>query len=119
MSRAREELGVHNSIPGSGEEERVSVPTVKRQCGGCRGRGMSSAYLGAFTQEDRMQDPEFFEDYMAGEYDRTCDVCRGCGTVTEVDPARCTDDQWQRHLDELRENAEYEAMVAAEVRMGC
>lgn len=55
-------------------------------CGQCDGHGKSSAYLGAFTRE-QLEDEgsEFIEDYIAGGYDRTCDVCGGLGRVKELD----------------------------------
>lgn len=38
------------------------------------------------------EDPEFTEDYMAGRYDRTCDMCGGSGKVKTQDVVK-----WQRH----------------------
>ena len=54
------------------------LPSKVVVCSRCDGKGVSTAYLGAFTQE-RMDEagPEFFEDYMGGMYDRQCDVCNG------------------------------------------
>ncbi len=52
-------------------------------CGECFGEGKSSAYLGAITQEDRERDwdPDEFERYMEGGYDRICGCCKGAGKV--------------------------------------
>jgi hypothetical protein len=63
----------------AGEEE--ILPYRYQICGQCRGHGKSSAYLGAFTGGQMREDPEFFEDYMAGHYDRTCETCGGSGKV--------------------------------------
>lgn len=54
-------------------------------CPECRGEGKSSAYLGAITQEDRERDwdPDSWDDYMNGAYDRICDCCNGTGKVRE------------------------------------
>jgi hypothetical protein len=53
-------------------------------CPVCDGEGRSSAYLGAFTQDDMdQQDPDFLEDYVRGRYDRPCDTCGGDGKVTD------------------------------------
>lgn len=89
------------------------LPKVWQICSHCRGNGQSSAYLGAFTQEDREQDPDFFEAYMEGEYDRPCDVCGGTGKVQEVDVDNLDEVQrlaYDEFLDDCQE-------VAAERRM--
>lgn len=55
-------------------------------CSACNGHGKSSAYLGAFSREDMDNDPDFRDDYMAGNYDRPCESCRNMpGRVWKVD----------------------------------
>jgi hypothetical protein len=52
-------------------------------CPRCEGEGKSSAYLGAFSAEefhDQFNDDEA-DDYIAGRYDRTCEMCGGSGKV--------------------------------------
>ena len=54
------------------------LPSKVVVCGRCDGKGVSTAYLGAYTMEEMdEQGPEFFEDYMSGMYDRQCDRCNG------------------------------------------
>lgn len=83
-------------------------------CPDCNGHGGSSAYLGAFTREDMDEDPEFFEDYMAGRYDRPCPNCNG-GKVWIVAVARCTFSQ-KRELVEARRRCRWAAESRAEMR---
>lgn len=47
-------------------------------CYACDGRGLSSAYLGAFTagELDEMGE-DFAVDYFAGRLDRACETCGG------------------------------------------
>lgn len=54
-------------------------------CPECSGEGKSSAYLGAFTREDieRCWDPDDWQDYLEGAYDRPCTVCGGTGKIRE------------------------------------
>lgn len=54
-------------------------------CQECHGEGKSSAYLGAITQEDRDRDwdPDAWDDYLSGAYDRICGVCKGEGKIRE------------------------------------
>lgn len=109
-------------------EEKVSFPAKWEVCYDCDGRG--STYLGwtssdqpAFTSEDfDREGPDFQEDYMKGRYDKTCPTCKGRTTVLvvvdrEFIPVTLLDDynKWQ---EQLREEAEYQAVCAAERRMG-
>lgn len=63
--------------------EKINIPTRWVICEFCQGEGASSAYLGTFTREDRDEDPEFFEDYLNGNFDRPCAVCNSSGKVKE------------------------------------
>jgi hypothetical protein len=101
----------------------IQLPWCWEICGGCRGHGKSSRYLGAITMSDRepggaWDDPEDFEDYMAGHYDRQCDDCDGTGKVQVVDEHQLTEEQLRAWKADVAEEREYEAMVAAERRAG-
>lgn len=72
-------------------DEEITLPTTWQICGTCRGNGTSSAYLGAFSQDDMAEDPDFAEDYMAGQYDRSCDECDGEGKIKVVDVDRLSE----------------------------
>ncbi len=50
-------------------------------CSYCHGNGVSSAYLGAFTEDETAEGPDFYEDYMEGYYDRACENCDGSGKM--------------------------------------
>lgn len=64
-------------------------------CRACGGEGKSSGHLGAFDAAEMAEDPDFFEDYMSGVYDRCCEVCEGKGRVkvTEPDASHLTDEE--------------------------
>lgn len=101
----------------------VQLPLKWVICGCCRGEGKSSLYIGAITASDRMpggewEDPDDFEDYMNGEYDRHCDECDGTGKVQVVDEELLTEDQRRAWKADCDEEEQYQAAVRAERRMG-
>lgn len=55
-------------------------------CPECRGDGKHSKHLGEITEEDRERgwDPDDFERYISGEYDKICDACRGAGKLQDA-----------------------------------
>jgi hypothetical protein len=107
-----------------GNETERTLPMVWAICGCCRGEGKSSLYLCAITQSDRQpggswEDPEDFEEYMRGGYDRVCDECEGSGKVQIVDRSKLTDEDAKTLRADEDEERDYQAMVAAERRFGC
>lgn len=95
-----------NSIPTKlGEEIDVEVehelPGKYEICSACSGHGASSAYLGAITSEERERDwdPEEFEQYMEGAYDKTCEECNGSGKVVVVDEDSCNKELLEKYQD--------------------
>lgn len=106
------------------EGNEIELATKWEICGCCNGHGKSSRYLGAITQGDRepggaWDDPDAFEDYMRGGYDRHCDECDGSGKVRVVDYARLLPGQSEALQEVVNEEREYRAAVAAERRFGC
>jgi DnaJ-class molecular chaperone len=95
-----------------GEEIDVEVehqlPGKYEICSACSGHGASSAYLGAITSEERERDwdPEEFEDYMEGAYDKTCEECKGSGKVVEVDEESCNKELLERYYKAEQEKAQ-------------
>ena len=70
----------------TGDECEHKVPGMWAICSHCEGNGASSAYLGAITQSERAEwDPEEWQGYMAGRYDRRCSACNGSGKVLVPD----------------------------------
>lgn len=97
----------------------IQLPCRWIICGHCRGSGKSSAYLGAFTRSDLDEaGPEFFDDYMAGRYDRACDACDGSGKVQVVDRKKLTPAQREEWDAQRRADRECEAIHRAERMMG-
>lgn len=68
-------------------------------CPECSGEGKSSAYLGSFTREDieRDWDPDDWQEYLDGAYDRPCNVCRGTGKLRQS--------AWDNYCEEHAERA--------------
>lgn len=85
----------------------------KEICPTCHGEGVSVAYLGAYTAEDREEMGEewyqFADDVRAGLYDRPCHECDGTNVV----------DVHEHSCETWREELECRAMLAAELRFGC
>ena len=97
----------------------VALPTKFEVCPQCEGRGMSSAYLGAYTWDEMNEaGEEFIEEYFAGHYDRTCDKCGGERVVPVLDRAKCAPEQIKAYDKQQEELAESYAIEAAERRAG-
>lgn len=68
------------------KEMKTELPTCKMVCPKCKGEGKHSSHLGSFTEEDWYeQGEEFREDYLAGKFDKTCELCKGLRVVDTVD----------------------------------
>lgn len=103
--------------------EMVKLPKKWEICAECRGECKSSAYLGAITSSDRQpggdwDDPDDFEDYMNGAYDKPCEACNATGKVRVVDWEQLRPNVKAAYRAWLAEELEYQAMCAAERRMG-
>lgn len=107
----------------------VCFPMVLVDCRTCRGTGRHvnpSIDAGGLTQSDFDEDPGFREDYFSGVYDVTCYECNGAKKMPRIDTENmCPEDlelykKWRDWMDEkAREEAEWRAERAAEIRMGC
>lgn len=100
------------------EEVTLTVASHKEVCGTCRGEGKSSAYLGAFSREDMDNDPDFYEDYMQGAYDRVCPECNGDRVVDVPDEKRTKPEVWAKFIEHCNEEVHYHSMCEMERRMG-
>ncbi len=68
----------------------VFLPTKIVVCHRCGGRGVHDCWEGGMTRDEMdEQGPEFFDDYMAGVYDKVCDVCHGRNVEKVVDEEAC------------------------------
>lgn len=110
---------------GDEEDRHVDLPAEYVICSQCRGTGGHSLRFGAITQSDREEhwDEDSFADYMSGKYDENCERCEGTGKALVIDrDARMTDVQkaaLAKYDGDAEDEAEYRAMQAAELRMGC
>ncbi len=109
--------------------QQVEFPAKWEICHDCRGKG--TTYLGlrnsdqpAFTREDfDREGPDFFHDYMSGQYDSGCQGCGGAGKIKIIDEKACTTTTLRfflkRHQEYLQCLAEDRVTYEAERRMGC
>lgn len=92
-------------------------------CHACSGEGKSSSYLGDVTEMVN-EDPDFAENYFAGDYDRACASCKGSGKVlTLPEPHAGAPFGLRRLWVQADRDARVDAMICAErraeQRMGC
>lgn len=99
-------------------------------CPACDGRATTTRHIecdgGGFTgsewAEACCEDEDFADKYFSGAYDRACDACKGRSTVQEIDEEAVYG--WREKIllkayyAQMRDNAEIDAMHAAERRMG-
>ena len=83
----------------------------------CLGDGATSAHLGVIDHDD--WDDDELRAYLNGAYDRSCDACRGSGKVKGLDYDLLTPDQRVVVEDQDDQDANYQAEMASERRMGC
>ena len=101
------------------DDKEIVLPTRWEICDCCNGDGKTSRHLGCFTSSEWAdQDEDFRHDYMAGHYDRRCDECGGSGKVRVVDEDRLTRAQLKAWNEQCQFDADYEALCAAERRVG-
>lgn len=102
----------------------VKVPAKWAICTVCEGGGTDRGANvecdgGGFTSSEwNEQDDDFREGYLRGDYDKPCTTCEGTGKVLVIDRARASKAVIKAYEDDQREEREYQAMCAAERRMG-
>lgn len=99
----------------------IKLPTRWEVCPVCDGKGTHvnpAIDCGGISQDGFDQDPDFMESYMSGAYDQTCNHCGGRTTVEAVDWDRLTPAQRDAYDKQEQFEADYQAMCAAERRMG-
>lgn len=78
-----------------------------RVCPQCEGEGkMVNRAVSVWSEDDRYDDPDGFEDMMNGVYDVTCDKCRGQRVVSAQDE-RDFAERRAMHFEMLREQGVY------------
>lgn len=79
-------------------------------CPECLGDGkVVHPALSVWTESDRHEDPEGFENMMRGDYDRVCETCRGLRVVDQ--------EEWESKAEERaewREDARIRAMESGD-----
>lgn len=109
----------------------ITVPAKYEVCSNCDGHGThlnESMRHHAYTlEDDEFEDEGFMREYKkrGGIYDVTCQTCKGTRVVSVPDESKMSASQVKEYkeykkLQDARdeEDAEFEAMCAAERRMG-
>ena len=111
-----------------GEEIVHEFPSTKEVCSNCRGEGTHltpGMRDHAYSQEDFENefDTDEQEAYFTrgGRYDVTCESCDGLRVVDVIDESRFSEkdkEMFEIFCEHEKDQAEYDAMCAAERRMG-
>lgn len=102
--------------------DEVELPMKWDVCPVCQGKGTHvnpSIDAGGISMECFHDDPDFYEDYMNGQYDQTCNRCNGRTTVPVTDWSAMSDEHRELYEAQLEADAAYEAERRAEMMMGC
>lgn len=116
------------SVYTNRDEIKVNFPAcwvICPDCEGCatdRGHNVECDGGGFTTSEWNEQDEDFREAYLRGDYDQPCLFCKGLGRIQIINEDAVTG--WRAKIllkafhDQMRDNAEIDAIQAAERRMG-
>lgn len=109
-----------NHTTRGGREVAIILPAMFAVCQRCKGHGHhgNPAFNGMDPNE---MEEDFREAYFGGEYDVACRECGGGGMTVEVEEPALNPRQRKRYEALQRgweEEARYQAMCAAERRMG-
>ena len=99
----------------------ITIPKKFDVCPRCESTGKHtnpSIDGNGIGQEEFDEDPDFFEDYMGGVYDVTCYECNGLRVVEVPDWDRLTGADKKAYREACQEENDFNAMCAAERRMG-
>jgi DnaJ-class molecular chaperone len=109
---------VETVLNDASEDVEIHVPFEWVICDYCRGNGTHSKHLGAFTASEwDEQGFEFQEDYLAGNYDKTCEVCNGTGKVRSPRWEVMNEDERRWLQESYDANAQWKQEQEAERRM--
>lgn len=103
-----------------GCEHEASLAGKYEVCDRCQGKGSHDCWNGGMTRDEMdEQGPDFFEEYMRGDYDRVCVECEGRRVMLVPDEDRCDKEVLAKYEGMLADRAAYAAEIAAELRAGC
>lgn len=100
-----------------GEPILIRIPVELIVCTSCDGKGSyvnPNIDRNGIDPDDFDLDPEFFEEYRGGVFDIQCAHCYGLRVI----PVPIEEEMRKRVQEGLDEEAEYQAMVQAEIDFG-
>ena len=104
------------------EEYHTEVPIVFEVCPECGGSGTHcnrNIDGNGLTAEDFAEDPDFAEDYFAGNYDVICEMCDGLRVYPTLDPKAKLSEEQSQAVAFMEQRAYDEAMDRRTQRMEC
>ncbi|MEN6620820.1 MAG: hypothetical protein ABFD50_04670 [Smithella sp.] len=97
------------------------LPHEFQLCPVCKGKGTHVNYnIGAITQEEFDNDPQFYEDYRNGVYDVECERCKGLRVIEVVNKRALNSKQkeiFARYQEMEKDRKEFDQEWASEIRM--
>jgi len=103
------------------KDEGVYFVMERIVCPNCDGKGsyvnpaIDSHGIGA---DEFADDPEFADSYWRGDYDQTCDVCKGANVIEGLDAHQSDPEAVEMYDEYIRGYYEDRAVMDAERRMG-
>jgi rRNA maturation protein Nop10 len=95
----------------------ILLPYEWELCDECGGEGSHAHAVdgNGITQSEISEDPEFYQEYLRGRYDSTCEVCGGDGKVeVPVEPDKSAPKEVREAYDNMMTNARIDAELDAE-----
>ena len=105
-------------VTDDGGEQDLVLPIKYVVCYRCDGRGVHDCWEGGVTADQEV-DPDFWDDYRSGMYDKRCDECNGLRVVEEVDRDACSPEDLRLYDSHMEAEWQIQAAYEAERRMGC
>ncbi len=105
-----------NIYTEDGGEEELRLPSERIVCPTCNGGGTQDIFGNGVPSRYFDEDPDFGEDYRSGMYDKPCEECKGRNVVDVIAYDRLDAETRAKVEWHERQQAEYEAEVAAERR---
>lgn len=102
--------------------DELTIPAKYEVCSRCNGKGthVNSSIDGNGLSSDDMHKmgPDFLEDYLSGVYDVPCYECNGEKVVMVPNESKASPEELKAYYDYLQNEADYQAEIEAERKMG-
>lgn len=121
-SDLRRQVVIFTYEDDEGYEQTHEFAATIEVCSSCRGTGVTTEHIDGhgITMDEwqRDWDEESREDYLSGKYDRPCPECKGDKVELVIDRDRANPEMLAMLDMWIKDDAETDAIQAAERRMG-